>query len=113
MAITTARTDATTEVAPFTPQNHGASCIADFPAALIPRGNAMPINTPITLRSNTAAATLAGVDASKSVVISLGVTTPHAARTPRQPRTRHAPPTRRSESATLVESAEPTPAAPN
>jgi hypothetical protein len=45
-AIATASTDAQTEVAPFIPQNQGVRDVNRELAALIPKGNAIPMNTP-------------------------------------------------------------------
>src|SRR5215468_7369481 len=109
--MTTASTDAMTEVAPLTPHSHGASVLADSRAALIPNGNAMPMNTPMTPRSSDAPAILETVELPTHAAISHGNTTPLAVRTPRHATSRQAPPVRRFASVTMVDRAAPTPAA--
>ena len=48
MAIAT--TDAQTDVAPFSPHNHGVSPRCAEAATLMPRGNAIPMKSPIGKR---------------------------------------------------------------
>jgi hypothetical protein len=61
--MTTTRTDAHTDAAPFTPQSQGAIDGTSRRARRIPIGNAMPMKNPIGSRIATATAMRSGVAA--------------------------------------------------
>ncbi len=80
IAITTASTDATTDIAPFIPQSHGVNA-SDFDAAnFIPIGKGIPMNNPNGNRIVTAIKILSGVVAPWKLVISKGVNIPNITR---------------------------------
>lgn len=75
-AITTASTEAQTEVAPFIPQSQGVMEGDLVDAIFIPRGNAIPINNPIGKSINTATRMRSVVAESWNVLIAYGASFP-------------------------------------
>ena len=76
MAMTTASTDAHTDVAPLTPQSHGAIDGERCRARRIPRGNAIPRQKPTGSRMPTAIRMRTGVSAPSKRCVMAGVAMP-------------------------------------
>ena len=89
--MTTARTEAQTDVAPLIPQSHGVKGAGFIEAIFMPIGNAIPMNPPIGKSITAAIKMRRGVTEAWKERMAKGVTKPKITRTHKRSNKREIP----------------------